>query len=123
MWAIAEENGTVVVGGVDQGTDVGRFFVGPKDGSAFTGFYADELASGRTNPTIVRGACVRDGVWVVVGEENVSTGMGFVLTSTDGANWTDITPSNAPTAISRCVVAADGTIVVAGADNYVAWYR
>jgi actin-like ATPase involved in cell morphogenesis len=113
----------VLVGGIDQGQDVGRFYYARRDGTAIQGFYADAEA-GRTNPTWVRGTCMRDGQMAVVGEEQVANGEGFVLFSTDGANWTNITPGGSiPGAFSRCAFGADGALVVAGADNFLGVYR
>lgn len=123
MWAVAADDGHVLVGGVDQGQDVGRFYFARRDGTSIQGFYADAEAN-RTNPTWVRGACMRDGQMAIVGEEQVANGEGFVLYSTDGASWTDITPGGSiPGAFSRCAFGADGALYVAGADNFMGVYR
>lgn len=123
MWAIAAHGDHVLVGGVDQGQDVGRFYVLNKDGTGISGFYADEIA-GRDKPTWVRGACASEHGWAVVGEEQVATGTGFVLTSTDGATWTDVTPATGvPKAISRCAWGPDGALIVAGGDGFVGVWR
>ena len=124
MWAIAAYDGLVLVGGVNQDGDVGRFYTAAADGTGVAGFYADELASGRTNPTWVRGACASSHGWAVVGEEQVASGVGFVLFSVDGATWADITPADGvPKAISRCAWGADGALTVAGGDGFVGVWR
>lgn len=124
MWGVAANADRVVVVGVDQDNNVGKVFVSGADrynAGDYTETSVDPLVNtvGDTDSTWSRGVCMRGDRVVVVGEVQplgAGDNAGFVLESDDGgATFTDITPEGSPVTWSKCSIAADGTLSVAGA--------
>jgi hypothetical protein len=113
---VAAVNGIVVVGGVDENSDEGVFYrIG---GDSIDTFYVDDFVPDLRAST-VRGVCGAANHFVIVGEEPVNDGVGFVLHSADGLVWEDITMPENPGPLSRCVINGS-TLYAAGAGGYVA---
>ncbi len=123
LWAVDVDDGGVLAAGVDQDANVGVAFYSttdPIDVSGWGRFDVDSMVSG--TPTWLRGAC-RDGDHLVVVGERSMTDDGLLFESRDGgASWSEATPwgvGEVP-ALQQCDVLADGTVVVAGGDGFVA---
>lgn len=116
--AVAAHDGVVVVGGLDEDADQAVLHV--LRGDDVTTTRVEDLIAGLERSTI-RGACAAAGVFVVVGEETVTNGQAFVLTSSDGgASFQDRTSDlpGPPATLTRCVVAA-GQVTLAGGGGTV----
>ncbi len=117
---VAASAGTVLVGGVNEDADQAVFYV--LDGAGTTLFFADEIRA-TLRASTVRGVCAGPGHFVVVGDEPITRGIAFVLHSTDGVVWEDLTdslPAN-PGSLTRCVVQGDA-VFAAGAGGSVFRY-
>ena len=121
MFAVAATATTVIVGGVDEGSDDGRFYVIDSGDNSVTGefFVSSLVTSAEVSIAAVRGACASAAGFAVVGDEPNATGHGWVLTSTDGVAWTDATPPDVSDSVSKCVI-ANGTLIVSGSGGYTA---
>lgn len=125
LWGVADNGTRTVAVGVDQDNDVGKIFVSgsdPYDASTWTQTDVDPLvpfADGSGDSTWARGVCMNGDRVVVVGEvQPLGSGdnTGFALESTDGgATFTNITPDGSPATWSKCSIADDGTLRLAGA--------
>ena len=94
-------------------------FVGGSGGAATaSSTLVSTIVSGLRAST-VRGACAAPGHYVLVGEEVINQGNAFVIHSTDGIVWEDITMPTNPGSLSRCVIKGSA-LVVAGGGGYVA---
>jgi len=114
---VAAHDGVIVAGGVDEDSDQAVLYV--KDGAAdAVRTYANAMLPDLRESTI-RGACASPGHFVVVGEEPITNGLAFVLHSTDGETWQDLTMPEPPAALTRCVLVGD-VLTVAGGDGYIA---
>lgn len=117
MWGLDVDDTGIVVGGVDQGRDVGRVYTLALDGTPRSALDVATLYP--DDATWIRGVC-RNGADVVAVGEQSRSGRGIVLrSSNDGAEWTDITPpaSQRIPPVHRCVIRDDGTLYVAGANG------
>jgi hypothetical protein len=122
LWDIVADEQGVWVGGVDQDADVGVAFVSGADPHDPADWSAVELpALARTESTWFEGLCRRGDSWAIVGRYS-QTSDALVLWSEDaGATWQEISPDGVPS-ISVCHVAADGRLLVTGAEGVVGWY-
>ncbi len=122
MWSLDVDADGVVVGGVNQGRNVGVIFTGPLDGydtADWTLFDVSTIHGDDT--TWIRGVC-RSGQTILAAGEFSSLGTGLFLVSTDGgATFTDETPSGYGTVppVHRCEILSDGRFVLTGAEG---WY-
>jgi hypothetical protein len=115
--AVAARDGVVVVGGVDEAADQAVLHV--VSGDDVASIRVADVIAGLDRST-VRGACAGPGLFVVVGEETVTDGRAFVLTSRDaGTTWQDVTPElpTVPSALTRCTIT--DRITVAGGGGAV----
>jgi len=124
LWSVDTDGTTVVVGGVDQDRAVGLLAVASASAmgaaSDWTITTLDEWWTPESQSTWVRGVCVQGDVIMAVGELS-RQGDGIALRSTDrGATFVDVTPVAAPP-LSQCTFKDDGTVVVVGAEGFVAW--
>jgi hypothetical protein len=134
LWDIDVNDAIVVAGGVNQDADVGVIFTNANsdtvsDATTWRRFNVNRVTTLADASTWVSGVCAGDGVVYAVGRESAE-GWGFVLRSTNnGEGWDDISPYAAGSSsssfpdVSRCVVAADGSLLVAGAAGLFAVYR
>lgn len=121
LWAIDVDAGGIVAGGVDQDDNVGVIFTGELDARETLDFafhaVSDELGGAAT---WVRGVCRSGDTLAAVGEFSQLSD-GFVLVSTDeGATWTDQTPSGDVPPLQDCDFAENGTLLVAGGGGFFA---
>lgn len=128
MWGVAATADRVVAVGVDQDGDVGKIFVSGDDPYDALGYTTTDLTAivGDGNVgTWARGVCMRDDQIVVVGERQpLSEGTGLVLRSIDGgATFEDLTPEDVTESVSKCFIAPNGTLIVAGAGGLVGRYE
>ncbi|HWB80394.1 MAG TPA: hypothetical protein VG755_35765 [Nannocystaceae bacterium] len=127
MWGVAATPERVVVVGVDQDGDVGKIFVSgsdPYDGLGYTTTDLTAIGGDGNVGTWARGVCMRGDQIVVVGERQpLSDGTGLVLRSTDGgATFEDLTPEDVTESVSKCFIAPNGSVIVAGAGGFVGRY-
>ncbi|MGY6553161.1 MAG: hypothetical protein ACXIUM_01435 [Wenzhouxiangella sp.] len=124
MWGIAANEKRVVAVGVNQDSNVGMIFVSSDDPYSAENYRShrlpDIIGTGGIG-TWARGVCMRDDWIVVVGERQpLSSATGRVMASSDGGeSFTNITPAAPPETVSRCVIAADGRVTVAGAAGFI----
>jgi len=121
MWGIDADSSGIVVGGVNQGTSVGVVFTTSGDGRDPGEWTRTDVSSvvTDTDATWIRGVCRRGQHVVAVGEYSRRS-EGLLIESQDGgATWSDHTPTGSPT-LSRCVILADDTLTVAGANGFFA---
>ncbi len=124
MWGIAANNDRVVAVGVNQDTNTGMIYVSSGDPYDAGNYQAHELpdiiGTGGTG-TWARGVCMRGNLIVVVGERQPLSGStGRVMASSNGGtSFTNITPPSPPETVSRCAIAPDGQVTVAGAAGFI----
>jgi hypothetical protein len=134
LWDIDVNDEVIVAGGVNQDADVAVIFSHPNnseatDASAWRRFNVNRVPTLADAASWVTGVCVGEDVIYAVGRE-AREGWGFILRSTDnGQTFEDISPySDGATSsdfddVSRCEVAEDGTLIVAGAGGLFAVYQ
>ena len=124
MWGIAVNDQRVVAVGVDQNTNTGMIFVSSGDPYNAANYQShrlpDIIGTGGTG-TWARGVCMRGNLIVVVGERQPLSGStGRVMASSNGgASFFNITPPSPPETVSRCAIAPDGRVTVAGAAGFI----
>jgi len=126
MWDLDVDDGGVIVGGVNQNTNVGMIYVSgddPYDSGDWNEIDVGDIV-GDSSPTWIRGVC-RDGDTLLALGEYSTRADGLALMSEDnGESWSDITDelgSGVPP-MHRCLF-VDGAIHIAGADGFFASYR
>ena len=123
LWSLDIDSAGLVLGGVDQGRDVGHVFVSTGDFRTDPWLDLDVSTIYPGDATWIRGVC-RDGNTVVAVGEFTIDQEGIVLHSTDGGQTWDermlIQPN--PGVMSQCVVLADGSIAVAGGGGFYGVY-
>ena len=123
LWGVTASAARVVAVGVDQRNSRGKILVSGADPHQLAGWRETSLDAvlGTTRRTWARGVCMRGDRIVAVGEHGNT---GIVVESTDGGDtWRDITPTGVSGTVSKCVIRADGTLVVAGSAGMVGFYR
>lgn len=129
LWGIAAGANKVVAVGVDQLNHVGKILVSGADPYVADDYTEHDLPDivGEGDPgTWARGTCLRGDRVVVVGERQpLAAHSGLVMLSDDGgATFKDITPKDDVTgSVSKCHIAADNTVTVAGGTGFIGIYR
>lgn len=124
MWGIAVNNDRVVAVGVDQDSNTGMIFVSTGNPYSAANYIShtlpDIIGTGGTG-TWARGVCMRGDLIVVVGERQPLSGAtGRVMASSNGgASFTNITPAAPGETVSRCAIAQNGEVIVAGAAGFI----
>ncbi|MCB1559493.1 MAG: hypothetical protein KDI75_00075 [Xanthomonadales bacterium] len=121
LWGYAGENvgGIIrhVAVGVDQDANIGKLLLrNPNHEHSMS-----EIIGNPDAKTWGRGVCSRGDTIVAVGERQpLGAHTGLVLRSSDGgAKFTDITPADVTASASKCVIAPNGTLIVAGANGFI----
>ena len=124
MWGIAANNQRVVAVGVNQNQNIGMIYVSkgdPHDAANYLSHEMPHIIGPGGTGTWARGVCMRGNLIVVVGEiQPLSGATGRVMASSDGGeSFTNITPPSPPETVSRCAIAPDGLVTVAGAAGFI----
>ncbi|MDZ7789667.1 MAG: hypothetical protein U5L08_04085 [Xanthomonadales bacterium] len=126
---VAANDQRVVLTGIDQDLNIGKILVSTGDPYSAANYleheFQDIVGTGGIG-TWGRGVCMRGDRVVAVGERlPQGSSSGLAMASTDGgATFIDITPPSPvpPSTISRCVIAPDGLVIVAGGSGFVGLY-
>jgi len=124
MWGIAVNDQRVVAVGIDQDTNTGMIYVSSGSPYVAANYQShrlpDIIGTGGTG-TWARGVCMRGDLIVVVGERQpLSSSTGRVMASSNGGvSFINITPPSPPETVSRCAIAPDGRVIVAGAAGFI----
>jgi hypothetical protein len=124
MWAVAANQQRVVAAGINQNANIGTIFV--SQGSPYNSAnylvheFPDIVGAGGVG-TWARGACMQDDFIVVVGERQpLGSNTGLAVASDDGGQtFFNITPSPSSESLSRCEIAPNGLVIVAGASGFI----
>lgn len=127
MWGIAASNDRVVTVGVNQDANMGLIYVSDGDPYNPANYQVhrlpDIIGAGGVG-TWARGVCMRDDLVVVVGERQpLGATSGQVMASNDGGlTFHNIKPAANVESVSKCVIAPDGLVTVAGAMGFIAHF-
>jgi len=129
MWGVAANDQQVALTGRDQTFGIGIILVSsgdPYDSANYLEYDILDIVDASATSSWGRGVCMSGERIVVVGERLPQGGnSGFAVASTDGgATFTDITPPSSlpPSTISRCTIAPNGLVIVAGSSGFVGFY-
>jgi hypothetical protein len=126
LWGVAANDQRLVLTGINQSLNIGRIFVSTGDpydaGNYLEHDIQDIVGTGGTG-TWGRGVCMSGGRVVVVGERlPEGSSSGLAMASSDGGlTFTNISPPSPvpPSTISRCVLAPNGLLIVAGSSGFI----
>ena len=124
LWGLAVNDARLVATGVDQDKDIGKILVSGPNPRNMNGYTEHSMSVIYGNPganTWGRGVCMHGNRVIVVGERQpLGSRTGLVFASSDGGQrFLDITPTNVGASVSKCVIAPDGTLFVAGSGGFV----
>lgn len=127
MWGIAVNDKRVVAVGVDQDRNVGQIYVSdgdPYNASSYRNHLLPDIIGPGGVGTWARGVCMRDDLIVVVGERQpLGSTTGQVMASNDGgATFHDIRPAASVESVTKCTIAPNGMVTVAGAMGFIAHF-
>lgn len=127
MWGIAVNEKRVVAVGVNQDTNRGQIYVSksnPYDASDYINHELPDIIGDGGVGTWARGVCMRDDLIVVVGERQpLGASSGQVMASNDGGEtFIDIKPTALVESITKCTIAPNGMLTVAGAMGFIAHF-
>ncbi|MFA7439110.1 sialidase family protein [Castellaniella sp.] len=125
LWGLAVNGQRLVATGVHQGPTRGKILVSGPDPRDMNGYAEVDISAAVLGTPSVRtwgrGVCMRGDTVVVVGERRpLSSHTGLVLLSGNGgAGFSDITPDDVDSTVSKCLFMADGSLLVAGSGGFV----
>lgn len=126
IWGVAANDQRVVVTGIDRTFNIGKILVSSGDPYNAANYLVHEIqnivGTGGIG-TLGRDVCMSGDRVVVVGERfPLGSDSGLAMASSDGGqSFTNISPPSPipPSTISRCVVAPNGLVVVAGSSGFI----
>lgn len=126
MWGVAANDQRVIVTGIDRTFNIGKILVSSGDPYNAANYLVHEIQSivgtGGIG-TMGRDVCMSGDRVVVVGERfPQGSDSGLAMASSDGGHtFTNISPPSPipPSTISRCVLAPNGQLVVAGSSGFI----
>ena len=124
MYAVAANQQRIVAAGINQNDNIGTIFVSQgnpyNSGNYLVHELPDIVGAGGVG-TWARGACMKDDFIVVVGERQpLGSNSGLAVASSDGGQtFFNITPSPSSESISRCEIAPNGLVIIAGAGGLI----
>jgi hypothetical protein len=124
MWAVAANQQRVVAAGINQIANIGTIFVSqgnPYNSANYLVHELPDIVGAGGVGTWARGACMEDDFIVVVGERQpLGSNTGLAVASNDGGQtFFNITPSPSSESLSRCEIAPNGLVIVAGAGGFI----
>jgi len=124
MWAVAANQQRVVAAGINQNANIGTIFVSqgsPYNSANYLVHELPDIVGAGGVGTWARGACMQGDFIVVVGERQpLGSNTGLAVASDDGGQtFFNITPSPSSESLSRCEIAPNGLVIVAGAGGLI----
>lgn len=129
LWGVAANDQQVVLTGRDQSFGIGIILASsgdPYNAANYVEHDILDIVEASATSSWGRGVCMSGNRVVVVGERLPTGGStGLAVASTDGGTtFSDITPPAPvpPSTISRCLIAPNGLVIVAGSSGFIGLY-
>lgn len=126
LWGVAANDQRVVLTGIDQDLNIGKILVStgdPYDAANYLEHEIQDIVGTGGIGTWGRGICMSGDRVVAVGERlPQGSDSGLAMASSDGGQtFTNISPPSPipPSTISRCVLAPNGQLIVAGSSGFI----